>query len=38
MISDRKSLEEMGASGRKWVEGHASAQSVAQRYEALYMR
>ena len=38
MISDRKSLEELGASGRKWVEGHASAQSVAQRYEALYMR
>ena len=38
MISDRKFLEEMGASGRKWVEGHASAQSVAQRYEALYMR
>ena len=38
MIGDRKSLEEMGASGRKWVEGHASAQSVAQRYEALYMR
>ena len=38
MISDRNSLEEMGASGRKWVEGHASAQSVAQRYEALYMR
>ncbi|MFM9093620.1 MAG: glycosyltransferase family 4 protein [Acidimicrobiaceae bacterium] len=38
MISDQKSLEEMGASGRKWVEGHASAQSVAQRYEALYMR
>ena len=38
MISDRKSLEEMGASGRKWVEGHASAQSVAQRYEALYTR
>ena len=38
MISDSKSLEEMGASGRKWVEGHASAQSVAQRYEALYMR
>ena len=38
MISDRKSLEEMGARGRKWVEGHASAQSVAQRYEALYMR
>ena len=38
MISDRKSLEEMGASGRKWVEGHASPQSIAQRYEALYMR
>lgn len=33
---DRKNLEEMGASGRKWVEGHASPQSVAQRYEALY--
>ncbi len=38
MIGDRKSLEEMGASGRKWVEGHASPQSIAQRYEALYMR
>ena len=38
LISDRKSLEEMGASGRKWVEGHASPQSIAQRYEALYMR
>ena len=38
MISDRKSLEELGASGRKWVEGHASPQSVAQRYEALYSR
>jgi colanic acid biosynthesis glycosyl transferase WcaI len=38
MISDRQSLEEMGASGRKWVEGHASPQSIAQRYEALYMR
>ena len=38
MISDRKSLEEMGASGRKWVEGHASPQSVAQRYDALYTR
>jgi colanic acid biosynthesis glycosyl transferase WcaI len=38
MISDRKSLEEMGVSGRKWVEGHASPQSIAQRYEALYMR
>ena len=38
MISDQKSLEEMGASGRKWVEGHASPQSIAQRYEALYMR
>jgi colanic acid biosynthesis glycosyl transferase WcaI len=38
MTSDRKSLEEMGASGRKWVEGHASPQSIAQRYEALYMR
>jgi len=38
MLSDRKTLEEMGASGRKWVEGHASPQSVAQRYEALYSR
>ncbi|MDA2968321.1 MAG: glycosyltransferase family 4 protein [Actinomycetota bacterium] len=38
MTLDRKNLEEMGANGRKWVEGHASPQSVAQRYEALYMR
>ena len=38
LIGDRKTLEEMGASGRKWVEGHASPQSVAQRYEALYTR
>ena len=38
MTLDRKNLEEMGANGRKWVEGHASPQSVAQRYEALYTR
>lgn len=38
MLRDRKTLEEMGASGRKWVEGHASPRSVAQRYEALYSR
>ena len=38
MTLDRKNLEEMGANGRKWVEGHASPQSVAQRYEALYSR
>ncbi len=37
MTGDRKTLEEMGESGRKWVEGHASPQSVAQRYEALYL-
>lgn len=36
MINNRKLLEEMGERGRKWVEGHASAESVAQRYEALY--
>jgi hypothetical protein len=38
LIADRKTLEEMGLRGRKWVEGHASPQSVAQRYEALYTR
>ena len=38
LIGDIKTLEEMGARGRKWVEGHASPQSVAQRYEALYAR
>lgn len=38
LISDRKNLEEMGARGRLWVEGHASPQSIAQRYEALYTR
>ncbi len=36
MTQDPKSLGEMGERGRKWVEGHASAGSVAQRYEALY--
>ncbi len=36
MMQDPKSLSEMGERGRKWVEGHASAGSVAQRYEALY--
>ncbi len=38
LISDQSALEEMGRRGRKWVEGHASPQSVAQRYEALYLR
>jgi colanic acid biosynthesis glycosyl transferase WcaI len=38
MLRDRTTLEEMGASGRNWVQGHASPQSVAQRYEALYSR
>ena len=36
MTQDPKMLGEMGERGRKWVEGHASAGSVAQRYEALY--
>ena len=36
MTQDPKMLGEMGEQGRKWVEGHASAGSVAQRYEALY--
>ena len=36
MTQDPKTLGEMGERGRKWVEGHASAGSVAQRYEALY--
>ena len=33
---EHKLLSEMGERGRIWVEGHASAGSVAQRYEALY--
>lgn len=36
MTQDPKMLGEMGERGRKWVEGHASAGSVAQRYEVLY--
>ena len=36
MAQDHKLLSEMGERGRIWVEGHASAGSVAQRYEALY--
>lgn len=36
MVQDPKMLGEMGVSGRIWVEGHASAGAVAQRYEALY--
>ena len=38
MAQDHKLLSEMGERGRIWVEGHASAGSVAQRYEALYAR
>ncbi|MFM8954308.1 MAG: glycosyltransferase family 4 protein [Actinomycetota bacterium] len=38
MTSDVKLLQEMGERGRVWVQGHASAESVAQRYEALYLR
>lgn len=38
LVADRKALVEMGERGRKWVEGHASAQSVAQRYAVLYAK
>jgi len=38
MAQDHKLLSEMGERGRIWVDGHASAGSVAQRYEALYAR
>jgi len=38
MVGDLRSLQEMGDRGRVWVQGHASAESVAQRYEALYLR
>jgi colanic acid biosynthesis glycosyl transferase WcaI len=38
MAQDHKLLSQMGERGRIWVEGHASAGSVAQRYEALYAR
>ena len=37
LVSDRSGLIEMGKSGRRWVETHASPASVAAQYEAIFL-
>jgi colanic acid biosynthesis glycosyl transferase WcaI len=37
LVSKRNQLHEMGASGRTWVETHASPASVAAQYEAIFL-
>ena len=37
LVRRRDQLQEMGASGRKWVETHASPASVAAQYEAIFL-
>ena len=37
LVSNRERLNVMGASGRKWVETHASPASVAAQYEAIFL-
>ncbi len=37
LVSNREHLKVMGASGRKWVETHASPASVAAQYEAIFL-